>query len=201
MIELREIQTRTKRKLTISLVPQHDATNVWDGGLLNILSYIDFLVLNEVETKNITKLLCEDSDDGQLFFQQVSRFFCKYDQTCVIVTRGPKGAVAFYKGQIIHQQRTLPEIDNPPDPTGAGDAFAAGFLHGYLSYHADGERDGCIITTEAVKTGMQWACAAGTCSVMVQGASVPSKKESIERILKNIRGHDSNMGDSSHVAE
>lgn len=191
--EMREIQTRTKQTLTISLVPQHDATNAWDGGLLNILPYIDFLILNEVEMKNVTKFPCEESDDGQAkLFQHAANFFRPYTLTCVIVTRGSNGAVAFHAGRMLHHQRTAPVIDNPTDPTGAGDAFAAGFLHGYLSHRAETGGEGGGLTPAAVKAGMQWACAAGTCSVMVQGASVPAKKDSVERILQKIIEQESN---------
>lgn len=203
LAEMREIQSKTKQRLTISLVPQHDATNAWDGGLLSILQHIDFLVLNELETKSITKFKCEDSDEGEMkFIRHASEFFSQYNRTCFIVTRGSKGAIAIHGGQIIHQQTTSPEIDNPIDPTGAGDAFAAGFLHGYLSYQAQSEnKDPCVLSTDAVKTGMQWACAAGTCSVMVQGASVPSKKESIERILNNITEDEPNAAKRCRLAE
>ena len=99
------------------------------------------------------------------------------------MTLQSKGAVAFYGGEIIHRQKTSPAVDNPIDPTGAGDAFAAGFLYGFLHHHA--RRD--EISTVAVIEGMRWGCATGTSSVMVQGASVPASKDSIERILNTIQ--------------
>jgi hypothetical protein len=34
---------------TISLLPQNDATEQWDGGLLHLLPLLDFLILNELE--------------------------------------------------------------------------------------------------------------------------------------------------------
>ena len=40
---------------TMSLVPQHDATNEWDGGLLDLLPGIDFLILSSVEAKHISE--------------------------------------------------------------------------------------------------------------------------------------------------
>jgi len=189
LAEIREVQSKRNERTTISLVPQHDATDEWDGGLLNILQYIDFLILSDEEARNITKYPSGEKDDTNNadFFQHVAKFFRHNSQTYIIMTRGSKGAVAFCEGEMIHDQKTSPEIDNPTDPTGAGDAFAAGFLHGYLGYQA--ETKGMVdskISPNAVKGGMQWACAVGTCSVMVQGASVPSKRESIEQILKTI---------------
>jgi len=205
--EMRETQDRTKQKLTMSLVPQHDATDAWDGGLLRLLPYLDFLILNEVEAKHMTKFPQNESEDGRLaflwralgffspyapskddpsdFFCHVSNFFQHYERTCVIVTRGSKGAVALYRGMMLRQS-TLPEIGDPPDPTGAGDAFAAGFLHGYLRHRADRGGNCDAIKMEAVEAGMQWACAAGTCCVMVQGASVPATKEILEQTRTGI---------------
>ena len=63
LAEMRELETKTKKRMTVSLVPQQDATDKWDGGLLDILQYIDFLILSEVEAKNITKYKCEDNED------------------------------------------------------------------------------------------------------------------------------------------
>lgn len=190
--EMRDMQTRTKQRMTVSLVVQHDATEKWDGGLLNLLQYVDFLILSEVEAKSIAKYKCGDkkaSDNNEaLFFQHIALFFKKY-RTYIIVTMGSKGAVALFNGTTIHLQRTTPEIANPADPTGAGDAFAAGFIHGYLKHQTEstGNSDGSsAITMEALKNGMQWACAVATCSVTVQGASVPVKKETIIRMLKGI---------------
>ena len=187
LAEMREVQSRTNERMSISLVPQHDATDKWDGGLLNILQYIDFLIMSDVEAENITTYQGGDDDCNHSgLLQHIAQFSAsKFPNTCIIVTLGPKGAVAFYKGEAIHSQTTT-ENNNPIDPTGAGDAFAAGFIHGYLSYCAE-TKDGIdsIVTPEAVRAGMQYACAAGTSCIMVQGASAPSKKEAIERILGN----------------
>jgi len=192
LAEMRETQTETNERISISLVPQQDATNQWDGGLLNILQYIDFLILSEIEVKNITKYQSGDKHDCNHsgLLKHVAHFSSsKVPMTCIIVTLGSKGAAAFHNGEIIHEQKTC-EIDNPTDPTGAGDAFAAGFLHGYLSCQADmKDESGCIITAESVKAGMHYGCATGTSCIMVPGASVPSKKDNIERIFKSIKSH------------
>ena len=178
--KLAEMKAKATRKLTISLVPQQDATNTWDGGLLNVLKYVDFLILSEIEANHITKFQCGACDID--FIQHVANYFSTMtSQTCIIMTLQSKGAVALYEGQVIHTQHTV-SIANPVDPTGAGDAFAAGFLYGFLQHYVDVDDD-FIISTEAVKEGMRWACAMGTSSIMVQGASVPSRKECIEKLL------------------
>ena len=49
----------------------------------------------------------------------------------MIVTRGEKGAVAINGGEVVESdiQKNLKIVDL----TGAGDLFAAGFLHGYIN--------------------------------------------------------------------
>jgi len=63
-VKLQEIleRERLKRKnlphqttTTISLVPQHDATEEWDGGLLDLLPLLDFVIMNELEADCISR--------------------------------------------------------------------------------------------------------------------------------------------------
>ncbi|KAL7543615.1 hypothetical protein ACHAXR_012921 [Thalassiosira sp. AJA248-18] len=54
LAEMRQIQTKSQQRMTISLVVQHDATEKWNGGLLSLLQYVDFLILSEVEAKSIS---------------------------------------------------------------------------------------------------------------------------------------------------
>jgi sugar/nucleoside kinase (ribokinase family) len=178
--KLAEMKAKASRKVTISLVPQQDATNSWDGGLLDVLKYVDFLILSEIEAHHITKYQCDACDID--FIQHVANYFSSH-QTYIIVTLQSKGAVALYDGQVIHTQQTV-SIANPVDPTGAGDAFAAGFIYGFLQHYAEVDDD-FRISAEAVREGMRWGCAIGTSSIMVQGASVPSRKECIEKLLSN----------------
>ena len=41
--KLAEMKAKATRKITISLVPQQDATNSYDGGLLDVLKYVLFI--------------------------------------------------------------------------------------------------------------------------------------------------------------
>ena len=164
-------------------MPQHDATGAWDGGLLDLLPLVDFLILSEVEAAYITKYHDDESvDPKENLSERIAQFSRGHSNTYFIVTLGSDGAVAIREGEVVHRQTTLSKT--PIDPTGAGDAFAAGFLHGYLS-HAENIAGGTI-SKEAVKAGLRWGCAVGTCSVMVQGASVPSGKTNVERMLSSI---------------
>ena len=49
----------------------------------------------------------------------------------IIITRGEKGSIAIYKNDVLHckSKKNLKIVDL----TGAGDLFAAGFLHGHLN--------------------------------------------------------------------
>jgi fructokinase len=57
--------------------------------------------------------------------------FSKGLKKLVVVTRGEKGAVAIYGEEVVESgiQKNLKIVDL----TGAGDLFAAGFLHGYVN--------------------------------------------------------------------
>ena len=82
---------------------------------------LDITFANEQE---ITSLI-EAKNFGEIisFSKQLNRL--------VIVTRGEKGAVAINGDDVVESdaQRNLKIIDL----TGAGDLFAAGFLHGYIN--------------------------------------------------------------------
>ena len=57
--------------------------------------------------------------------------FAKNLNKLVIITRGEKGAVSILGNEIV--ENDVEKNLNIKDLTGAGDLFAAGFLHGYLS--------------------------------------------------------------------
>lgn len=139
--------------------------------------------MSEVEAKGISKYNnSSDKYSQSNLLDHIASFFEAY-KVNVIVTLGSKGAVHIYNRDIIHQQETTP-ILNPIDPTGAGDSFAAGFLYGYLSCKTKEDTD--TDSNEMIKHGMKYGCAVGTSSIMVQGASIPSERDSIEKILDSI---------------
>jgi len=57
--------------------------------------------------------------------------FAKENKKLFIITRGPKGALSINNGKVIEVQ--VKKNLNIIDLTGAGDLFAAGYLHGYLN--------------------------------------------------------------------
>lgn len=206
---------------TASLVPQHDATKDWDGGLAEVIPLLDFLIMNDLEAKYIVQRgrrggLAADQDEGEdsqvAFSLPIEEWACYFQQvsprTCVIITRGAMGAVALLNGKMIASQAACPV--NPVDPTGAGDSFTAGFLHGLWAWRHGQQHTGSPTTNdatsmsssnskssttgatdsslewpeEAIKQALLWGCAVGTSSILVRGASVPSKKADIEHVYR-----------------
>ena len=82
---------------------------------------LDITFANEQE---ITSLI-----EAKNFYEVIN--FSKQLNKLVIVTRGEKGAVAINGNQVVESaiQNNLKIVDL----TGAGDLFAAGFLHGYIN--------------------------------------------------------------------
>jgi sugar/nucleoside kinase (ribokinase family) len=184
--EIRRADATSKTKSTISLVPQHDATNKWDGGIIALLKYVDFLILSELEAQRISGYRSEHdkaNEETEMVDQTAAFFHKQSPSTFVVVTRGAKGAVALYGGKIVCSQSAAREIDNPVDPTGAGDAFAAGFLYGLVECDKEGTS---TTSVTSIKRGLRYGCATGTCCVMISGASIPPSKHDIERVLNEM---------------
>jgi len=85
-----------------------------------VKSKIDIIFANEQE---FLSLIDSNSfDDAVLFSKEVNKN--------IIITRGEKGSVAISNGEVVE----CPALKNLKiiDLTGAGDLFAAGYLHGYI---------------------------------------------------------------------
>jgi len=82
-------------------------------------NHVDILFANEEEIKSLYRV-----DNFDAAFQKVQGH-CKV----AAVTRGAKGSVVVAKNEI-HICDALP-VEKVVDTTGAGDAYAAGFLYGY----------------------------------------------------------------------
>ena len=82
---------------------------------------LDIIFANEQE---ITSLI-----DAKSFEEVI--LFSKQVKKNIIITRGEKGAISIYNGELVEcsAQKNL----NIKDLTGAGDLFAAGYLHGIIN--------------------------------------------------------------------
>ena len=82
---------------------------------------LDITFCNEQEISSLI--------DAKNFNEVVS--FCKSNERLIVVTRGEKGSMVINNNNIVEcESRKNLDIK---DLTGAGDLFAAGFLHGYIN--------------------------------------------------------------------
>jgi len=72
-------------------------------------------ILSLIDAKNFNEVIAFGKQLGKL----------------LVITRGEKGSIAIQKNEVVecHSQKNLKIVDL----TGAGDLFAAGFLHGYIN--------------------------------------------------------------------
>jgi sugar/nucleoside kinase (ribokinase family) len=104
---------------TTSVDPNWDPSGRWDGGLLELLDRTDVFFPNAVEATRVSRT----SDVGEAIDRLSAR------AGVVVVKKGELGAAAASG----NERATVPGFDVPVvDTTGAGDAFDAGFLAGWL---------------------------------------------------------------------
>jgi sugar/nucleoside kinase (ribokinase family) len=136
-----ELFQRLKSKgLTISLDTNDDPDDRWEGGLHEVLSYVDVFLPNEREACKVA-----GTDDLEAAIRKLSQLV-----PLVVVKLGRKGALA---------QRGTERVTSPSqevdavDTVGAGDSFDAGFLHQYVrgsdlpTCLATGNKAGALSTT------------------------------------------------------
>lgn len=126
--------------VTISLDTNDDPDDRWEGGLHEVLRYVDVFLPNEREACKAA-----GTEDLEAAVRKLSGLV-----PLVVIKLGRKGALA---------QRGDERVVSPPlqveavDPVGAGDSFDAGFLHEYLKGSdlprclASGNRAGALSTT------------------------------------------------------
>jgi sugar/nucleoside kinase (ribokinase family) len=112
-------QRLKKSGLTISLDTNDDPADTWEGGLQDVLSYVDVLLPNEREAKKIA-----GTDDLEAAIEKLAKLV-----PLLVVKLGRQGALA-QKGseRFVSPAQKVDAVD----PVGAGDSFDAGFLHQYV---------------------------------------------------------------------
>lgn len=103
------------RGATISLDPNWDPAERWNGGLRDLLALTDVFLPNAAEATRIAGVA--EVDDAVLTLAELAGL--------VVAKAGPDGAIAAHEGRLV--RAPAPRIDHV-DTTGAGDAFDAGFL-------------------------------------------------------------------------
>lgn len=133
-----------------------DIDNVYEG-LPKLLPLIDIMIGSKEFPWRVTGI----RDEREAMIELKSRYGC----ALVGMTVGAKGAVLYHEGRFIES----PGFGAPGgcrDTTGAGDAFHAGFLYGFL-------------TGEDLETSMKLgnAVAAMKCSALGARTALPTKSE------------------------
>jgi sugar/nucleoside kinase (ribokinase family) len=80
------------------------ASKEWDGGLDDVIPYLDFLIMNDVEASRILRRGRggkEPDPNADIVEEWISFFSPLNPKACIVVTRGADGAVAFRNGELI----------------------------------------------------------------------------------------------------
>jgi len=91
-----------------------------------LLFHTDILILNTHEFAEMIKVPFQKIN----FRDTIVHLFAPLKSLIVIVTDGKNGAFAYKNNKVIHEPAH--EVKKIVDTTGAGDAFSAGFIAGYL---------------------------------------------------------------------
>jgi ribokinase len=107
------------KDISVSLDVGWDETGEWYEGIYQLLPYIDILFMNETEALHYSR----KSNINEAILD-----FSKAD-SLVVVKLGGKGSIAYDKNTLYEAK---PYSVKAVDTTGAGDAFNAGFVYGFL---------------------------------------------------------------------
>jgi len=122
----REVLHQVKKRPKIAAL---DTMNYWiersNAELRETLKHVDILMINDSETREL-------SNEHNLL--RAAKHIFKMGPTTLIVKRGEYGAMMVDKRGVF----CVPAfpLEEPHDPTGAGDSFAGGFM-GYLAGNGD----------------------------------------------------------------
>ncbi len=106
-----------------------DTMNFWiesrRSDILALLSQVDILTLNDAEARQLTE---------QVNLVKAARWIMEHGPKHVIIKKGEHGAFMFTRSSVFYAPAY--PLEEVFDPTGAGDAFAGGFI-GYLARTGD----------------------------------------------------------------
>lgn len=114
-------------KTKVALNPGNSQLTLPQRTRERIFAKIDILILNQEEASLLTKIP----------YKKEKEVFKKIDEICpgiAIMTKGPDGVVVS-DGEYLYSAR--PPETRVVDRTGAGDAFGAGFVSGFIRSHGD----------------------------------------------------------------
>ena len=176
---------------TTSIVTQSDQTGRWTQ-VLDLLPLVDVFIGNELEVCAIARALERRERPTVRTGRETPSEEPTADETwtamgalleagapLVVTTRGPHGAMAAAATGERWTQETV--ATTVVDTTGAGDAFAAGFLFGWVG---GGGQDGAAAAqSDRVCLGLSYGCAAGAAAVGQMGGSSPLPAEKVDSAM------------------
>lgn len=113
------VRDAKREGLTVSFDPNSDPTQAWEQDIWEIFAEVDVVFLNELEALAVTHQ--PDMESAARYLQKSTR--------CAVIKLGSKGALGIQGSTTIYVAGfTVDAVDT----TGAGDSFAAGFVHGML---------------------------------------------------------------------
>jgi len=129
----RILRQARKLGLTTSFDPNSDPQSSWGPDVWSVMDETTILFINREEALHLTR----KTNVREALKQLAER------ARCVVVKLGPRGAIAAADGQVVSAP---PFKVSPVDTTGAGDSFAAGFVHAFL---CGGDLHGCLVEGNA----------------------------------------------------
>jgi sugar/nucleoside kinase (ribokinase family) len=108
-----------QRGITTSFDPNSDPSESWSAEIWDVIQETDILFVNEVEALSLSRQSTVQSALNHLSGKA----------SCVVIKLGAKGAIGSADKEIVS---VPPFRIFPVDTTGAGDSFAAGFVHAHL---------------------------------------------------------------------
>jgi sugar/nucleoside kinase (ribokinase family) len=148
--------------LTTSFDPNSDPSQAWGPDVWDVISQTDILFVNETEALQLSR----ERDVEKALTSLGTK------APWVAIKRGPRGAIGIRNGEIA----VVPGFPvQAVDTTGAGDSFAAGFVHAYL--------DGSDLP-ECLEAGN--ACGA-MCALQVGGTTGQPSRAQLTKFLQDHR--------------
>jgi sugar/nucleoside kinase (ribokinase family) len=129
----RLLRQARKLGLTTSFDPNSDPMSSWGPDVWRVVDETTILFINQEEALHLTR----KKNVREALKQLAER------APCVVVKLGPRGAIAAADGQVVSAP---PFKVSPVDTTGAGDSFASGFVHAFLSGR---DLHGCLVEGNA----------------------------------------------------
>lgn len=145
-----ELQLNVLDQITAPELVACDTMNYWiqgkKGELLELLKRVDILMVNDGEARELS---------GDWNIHRAARWILARGPKRVVIKQGEYGAMLMEQGRTFYVPAW--PLEEVFDPTGAGDAFAGGFM-GYLALRND-------LSSEGLRRAMVYGSAVGAFAV------------------------------------